>query len=108
MSRATVSGGADFAPDGRPCERPARWTLQKLTVRNMTDREAYIRQLEDALCGAICVIRNEAGLAQMRGCPGYGETLRKWSDEYEAESGLDFDTVLNRINDPHSKTIHNS
>jgi len=67
------------------------------------DREAYIKRLEDALCGALCVLRNEAGLAEMRGYPRYGETVRRWADEYESESGIDFDAVLCRVNDPHSK-----
>lgn len=67
-----------------------------------SDREDYIRRLEDALCMAICVLRNEAGLAEMRGYPRYGETVRQWADEYESESGIDFNAVLCRVNDPHS------
>lgn len=48
------------------------------------------RRLEDALCTAICIIRN---------CHKSGDNLRRWANELIEESKLDFDAALSRVND---------
>lgn len=63
------------------------------------DREDYIGRLEDALCMAICIIRNEAGIADLNGRVVNAVTLRQWGDELIEESGIDFDAALSRTKD---------
>lgn len=52
----------------------------------------YIERLENALCMAICIIRNEAGLKPQ----AIHDRLNRWCDELVAESGINFDEVLMR------------
>lgn len=65
-----------------------------------SESETYIKRLEDALCGAISIIRNEAGIADISGRNEGASTLRRWADELIAESGIDFDAVLDRVKEP--------
>ncbi len=55
-------------------------------------------RLEDALCTAICIIRNCAGIADIH-CQKSGDNLRRWANELIEESKLDFDAALSRVND---------
>lgn len=61
--------------------------------RTMTD---YEKRLEDALCSAICIMRNESEIARMNGRDRASENLKRWTDELISESGMDFEAVLTR------------
>lgn len=65
----------------------------------MSRQTKKIRRLEDALCTAICIIRNEAGTRLMNGQKQTGETLNRWCDELIDESRMKFDSVLKRTRD---------
>lgn len=70
-----------------------------------TDPKKYETRLEDALCSAICIIRNEAGIAETFDRKQAAANLRKWSDELIEESGIDFDAALDRISGPESMIL---
>ena len=68
----------------------------------MTDAE-YIRKLEDSLCMAINIIRDDAESARMNGLRHEHEILNRRADELIAESGIDFNTVLGRVDEKGNK-----
>lgn len=57
-------------------------------------------KLEDSLCGAVCIIRNEAGLKMLHRNKEGENTLNRWADELIEESGMDFEVALSRVTDP--------
>ena len=59
-------------------------------------KKDYVTRLEDALCMAICIIKNEAGLKAINSQIGSAVRLNRWCDELIVESGIDFDVVLSR------------
>lgn len=72
--------------------------LVRLSDKIKTDAE-YIRKLEDSLCMAICIIQNDAGIASLAGLAQTHETRARWVKVLIAESGIDFNTVLGRVDE---------
>jgi len=55
-----------------------------------------LRQVEDALHMALCIIENDAGLPTAE---SIGEVRRRWVAEIEQESGIDRELVMRRTSD---------
>ncbi len=70
-------------------------------LRREVDRlKANLVKMENSLCGAVCIIRNEAGLKSLHRNKQGECIMNRWADELIEESGMDFDAALNRVTGP--------
>jgi len=74
---------------------PYEWMKREIERLN-----ARVVVMEDSLCSAVCIIRNEAGLNMLNRDKEGENRLNRWADELIAESGMDFRTALSRVAEP--------